>query len=278
MHPEHGFLLVNIASLWPLIGWCHLAGLITRVECGETCYSSSPTLSQHLIGWAMSFWPLIGWALLLWPLIGIAMSFWPLIGWALSLWPHIGSLSLRLRQTASRGHYFTGNSEKRKNILLFSVIFCLKVYFSILSNHLRNCKFNFPDRLSGMGFSLRFPRQILYNPSVSLQNAKYSLLILTALTVHRRLGTLRFLAETESASDNLSMVYWNKQSCENLLSDFLSAHLEENKWLEWKDCRCNNCYVHPGNKSFYEETRPTPVLSMKSGCMNYCQAQVQSQI
>ena len=148
MHPEHGFLLVNIASLWPLIGWCHLAGLITRVECGETCYSSSPTLSQHLIGWAMSFWPLIGWALLLWPLIGIAMSFWPLIGWALSLWPHIGSLSLRLRQTASRGHYFTGNSEQRTNILLL----------------------RFPDGFSGMGFSLRFPRQILYNPSVSLQS------------------------------------------------------------------------------------------------------------
>ena len=30
--------------------------------------------------------------------------------------------------------------------------------------------FSFPDGFSGMGFSLRFPRQILYNPTVSLQS------------------------------------------------------------------------------------------------------------
>ena len=37
--------LVTILKIWPLIGCCHLSGLdtsgVTRVECGETCYSSS---------------------------------------------------------------------------------------------------------------------------------------------------------------------------------------------------------------------------------------------
>ena len=41
----HGFSLVNMLNIQPLIGWCHLQGLVTRrvtrLECGETCYSSS---------------------------------------------------------------------------------------------------------------------------------------------------------------------------------------------------------------------------------------------